>query len=75
MAVVSPWHYPVFTQICVSYGHPPYQNSLKVCFYFGAKNSHEFFLNMGSRQVIMALMYWDTPVLQWNVQFVAINFL
>jgi hypothetical protein len=30
---------------------------------------------MGSRQVIMALMYWDTPVLQWNVQFVAINFL
>lgn len=33
-----------------------------------------FLLNMGSRQVIMALMYWDTPVLQWSVQFVAINF-
>jgi len=29
------------------------------------------YLNLGSRQVIMALIYWDTPVLHWNLQFVA----
>lgn len=65
MAVVSPWCYAVSAFFNASYGHLPFQ-----------KHSGEFTprwvdLHVGSRLVIMALIYWDTPVLQWNAQIVA----
>ncbi len=47
---------------------------MKLCFSSGEQNSRLFCLNLGSRQVIMALIYWDTPVLQWSAQIVAMDY-
>ena len=63
MAVVSPWFCAVLAFLNAFNGQLPCQKNL----------SGDFGLNLGSRLVIMALIYWDTPVLQWNGQIVAID--
>ena len=70
MAVDSPWCYAVSTYLLCYLRTFSLPKDYKIVIFWSGK--YFFALNQGSRQVIMALIYWDTPVLQQNEQFVAL---
>lgn len=72
MAVVSPWCIAVFAPLCFL-RTPPLPGQQKNILLLESKTGLRFCLNLGSRLVIMAHIYWDTPALQWKCTILNIN--